>query len=111
MEFGPGIWGPIVATALMLLGAIIGYLLLIISRRYIMPKPSTEKLKTYACGEELKPEEAHIDSEHFYSAVRRVFKPFYKYVQPKHSGVLSIYLLWVIVGFVIVLIAVMLSLR
>jgi hypothetical protein len=111
MELGPGIWGPIVATAVMLLGAGLAYLLLLLSRRYIAPKPSAEKLKTYGCGEEVKPEETHVDSEQFYSAVRRAFKPFYKYVQPKHSGVLNTYLLWVIVGFVIVLIAVMLSLR
>ena len=111
MEFGPGIWGPIVVTAVMILGAALAYLLLLASRRYIARKPSTEKLKTYGCGEEVNPGEVHVDSEHFYSAVRRAFKPFYKYVQPEHRGILSTYLLWVIVGLVIVLIAVMLSLR
>lgn len=111
MEFGPGFWGPIVATAVMLFGVAIAYLLLLTSRKYIAPKPSSEKLKSYGCGEEVKPEEVHVDSEQFYSPMRRAFKPFYKYVQPEHSGVLSTYLLWVIAGFIIVLIAVMLALR
>lgn len=111
MEFGPGIWGPIVATAVMLLGVAIGYLLLSISRRYIVPKPSAEKLRTYACGEVLRPEEVHVDSEQFYSPIRRVFRPFYKYVQPRHTGVLSTYLLWVIAGFIIILIAIVVALR
>ena len=111
MEFGQGFWGPIVATAVLLLGAALAYLLILLSHRYIARKPSSEKLKTYGCGEEVKPEEVHVDSEQFYSPLRRAFKPFYKYVQSKHSGILSTYLLWVIVGFVVVLIAVMLALR
>jgi hypothetical protein len=111
MEFGPGFWGPVIATAVMLFGAAIGYLMLALSRRYLVPKPSPEKLRTYACGEVLKPEEMHVDSEQFYSAMRRAFKPFYKYVQPKHTGILSTYLLWVVVGFILILIAIAVALR
>jgi len=111
MEFGPGFWGPIIATAVMLLGAAIGCLLLVVSRKYIVPKPSSEKIRTYACGEVLKPEEVHVDSEQFFSPIRRVFGPFYKYVQPRHTGVLSTYLLWIVVGFIIILIAIAVALR
>jgi len=111
MEFGPGIWGPIVATAVMLLGVAIGYLLLSISRRYMVPKPSVEKLRTYACGEVLEPEEVHVESEQFYSPIRRVFKPFYRFVRPAHTGILSTYLLWVFVGFIMILIAIVVALR
>lgn len=105
MEFGPGFWGPVIATALMLLGAAVGYLMLLINRRFLAPKPTPEKLRTYACGEVLRPEQMHPDGELFYSSMRRAFKPFYKYVQPKHSGVLSTYLLWVVVGFIVILVA------
>jgi len=111
MEFGPGIWGPIVATVVMLLGVAVAYLLLLASRKYITPKPSLEKLRTYACGEVLKPDEVHVDSEQFYSPIRRVFRPFYRYVQPRHTGILTTYLLWVVVGFIIILIAIMVALR
>ncbi|MCS7131722.1 MAG: hypothetical protein NZ934_03220 [Hadesarchaea archaeon] len=107
MELGFGYWGPIVATAVMLLGTILAYVLCRVGRKIEAPKPSAEKLKTYACGEELKPAEVHMDSEQFFSPVRRVLRPFYRYVQPAHTGVVSTYLLWVIVGLVAIFIAIL----
>jgi hypothetical protein len=53
----------------------------------------------------------HADSEQFFSPIRRVFRPFYRYIQAAHTGVLSTYLLWVIVGFIIVLIIILLTVR
>jgi hypothetical protein len=106
MELGPGYWGPIVATVVMLLGAVVAYALYMFGRRVVMPKPSVEKLKTYACGEELKPAEVHMDSEQFFSPVRRVLKPFYRYVQPAHTGIVSTYLLWVILGLIAIFLAI-----
>ena len=110
MEFGPGFWGPLIATAVMLLGAVMAYALLRAGRRIVKPKPSVEKVKTYACGEEARPEEVHADSELFYSPVRRVLKLFYRYIRPAHTGILSSYLLWVVIGFIVILIVVMLML-
>ena len=110
MEFGPGFWEPLIATAVMLLGVVIAYALLWGGRRIVGPKPSVEKVKTYACGEEAKPEEVHVDSEQFYSPVRRVLRPFYRYIRPAHTGVLSSYLLWVVLGFIVILIVVALIL-
>jgi len=111
MEFGPGFWTPLIATAAMLLGAVVAYLLLRGGHRIVRPKPSVGKIKTYACGEEAKPEEVHVDSEQFYSPVRRVFRPFYRYVRPLHGGLLSSYLLWVVLGLIVILIVVALVLR
>lgn len=111
MEFGLGFWGPIIATAAMLLVAGVVYLILVAARRIAAPRPSAQKLATYACGEELKPAEMHMDSEQFFSPVRRVLKPFYRYVQQAHTGVLSTYLLWIIVGLVAIFIAIVVLVR
>lgn len=105
------IWDPIIATAVILLGSLAAYGLLVAGRRIVKPKPTPEKVKTYACGEELKPEEMHADSEQFFSPVRRVLRPFYRYIQPAHTGALNTYLLWVIVGFIIILVIILLTVR
>lgn len=103
MEFGPGYWGPVIATGIMLLGIIIGWLILKASHRITPPNPSDAKNATYACGEESLPEETHYNTEEFYSPIRKVFNLFYKYVRPGHSGDLSTYLLWIVLGFIILL--------
>jgi hypothetical protein len=100
------VWNPLIATAAVLLGAATAYGLYLAGRRVTAPKPSFEKLKTYACGEELKPAEVHMDSEQFFSPVRRVLKPFYRYVQPAHTGIVSTYLLWVILGLIAIFLAI-----
>ena len=105
------IWDPIIATAAILLGLIAAYGLLRIGHKIAKPRPTVEKMKTYACGEELKPEETHPDSEQFFSPIRRIFRPFYRYIQPAHMGVLSTYLLWVVVGFIIILVIILLTVR
>ena len=110
MEFGPGFWTPLIATAVMLLGAVMAYALLRGGRRIVKPKPTVGKVKTYACGEEARPEEVHVESEQFYSPVRRVLKPFYRYIRPAHAGILSSYLLWAVLGFIVILIVVALML-
>jgi hypothetical protein len=111
MEFGLGFWGPIVATIVMLVGAGLAGLALFGSRRIAKARPSIAKRSTYGCGEEVKPEEMTADSEQFYSPIRRIFKPFYKYIQPGHSGKLNTYLLWVVIGFVVLMVAIALVLR
>jgi hypothetical protein len=111
MEFGPGFWGPIVATIVMLVGAGLACLMLLSSRRIAKARPSIAKRSTYGCGEEVNPEEVTADSEQFYSPIRRIFKPFYKYIQPGHSGKLNTYLLWVVIGFVVLMVAIALVLR
>jgi len=111
MEFGPGFWIPLIAAAAMLLGAVVAYLLLRGAHRIARPKPSVEKGKTYACGEGAKAEEIHPDSEQFFSPIRRVLRPFYRYIQRAHTGVLSTYLLWVVVGLIILLVVILLTVR
>jgi len=104
--FGPGFWGPIIATAALLLIAAVTWLILIGGRRITKAKPSDQKMQTYACGEVLEAEEVHADSEQFFSPIRRVFKPFYQYVRPGHTGILNTYLFWVVVGLIIILAAI-----
>ncbi len=111
MDLGTGFWGPIVASAALLLGIAIALVLLMSSRKAIKGKPSEEKAKIFACGEELKPGESGADSEQFYSPIRRVFRGFYRYIAPAHSGILNTYLLWVVIGFGIILVAIWLVLR
>jgi hypothetical protein len=101
------VWDPIIATAAILLGAVIAGGLLYAGRKIVKPKLTPEKAKTYACGEELKPEEIHADSEQFFSPIRRILRPFYRYIQAAHTGALNTYLLWTVVGFVIILVMVM----
>ncbi len=105
------IWDPIVATAAILLISLIAYGLLRMGRKIVKPRLTPEKAKTYTCGEELKPEEMHADSEQFFSPIRRVLGSFYRYIQTAHTGVLSTYLLWVIVGFIIILVIILLTVR
>jgi hypothetical protein len=105
------VWDPIVATTAILLGSLVAYIILMIGHKITKPRLTPEKLKTYACGEEAKPEETHMDSEQFFSPIRRIFRPFYRYIQPAHTGVLSTYLLWVVVGFIIIVIIIMLTVR
>lgn len=100
--FGPGFWGPIVATASMLFLAGVGYLFILLGHRITPPKPNPEKLTSYACGENISPEQARPDAENFFSPIRRVFGPFYKHVQRRHTGELSLYLWWVVIGLLIV---------
>ncbi len=104
--FGPGFWGPIIATAALLLITAVTWLILIGGRRITKAKPTAQKIQTYACGETLKAEEVHADSEQFFSPIRRVFKPFYRYVRPEHTGILNTYLFWVVVGLIIILAAI-----
>ena len=104
------IWDPIVATAAILLCSLAVWGIMRAARRTTKSSPTPEKTKTYACGEDLKPEEMHADSGQFFSPVRRVLRPFYRYVQTAHTGVLNTYLLWEIVGFVLILAAILLIL-
>lgn len=98
-----GFWGPVVATAAMGLGVLIGYLILVGSRRLAPANPSTEKNRTYGCGEIVKAEETQANAEEFYSPIKEVFGGFYEYIRPGHSGKLNSYLVWVMAGFVIIL--------
>ncbi len=97
-----GFWGPVIATMAMILGAFIGYLILVGSRRLVPAQPNTEKNRTYGCGEIVKPEESQASAEEFYSPIKEVFGGFYEYVRPGHSGKLNSYLVWVLAGFVII---------
>jgi len=105
------IWDPIVATAAILLCSLAAYCLLRAARRNTKQAPNPEKAKTYCCGEELKPEDMHADSGQFFSPVRRVLSPFYRYIQTAHTGELSTYLTWLVTALVIILIAIMLLVR
>lgn len=111
MEFGPGFWGPIVATGATILGAFIGWLLLVGSHRIFRPRPTNEKVMTYTCGEDIGVKRGHPSSEEYYSPVRRVFGKFFQYVRPAHSGILNTYLFWAIVGLIVILVAIALALR
>jgi hypothetical protein len=82
----------------MLLIAGVGYALVLLSRRITPPRPTPEKLTTYACGEEIRPSLARPDAELFFSPIRRVFGSFYRHVGAKHSGELPTYVWWVLIG-------------
>ena len=100
------VWSPIIAAAAILFCSIAAYVLLRGARRITKQSPSPEKAKTYCCGEELKPEEMHADSGQFFSPVHRVLSPFYRYIQTAHTGDLNTYLLWLVTGLVIIMIAI-----
>lgn len=104
--FGTEFWGPILATAAMLLIAVVGGLILLGGRRLSKVKPSPQKLTTYACGEELRAGEIHADSEQFFSPIRRVFGRFYRYIRPEYGGDLNIYLFWIVVGLLLIFVSV-----
>lgn len=108
--FGSGFWGPILATAALMLIAAVGGLILLGAKRASKVKPSPQKFKTYACGEELEAREIHADSEQFFSPFRRVFGPFYRYIRAGHGGDLNAYLLWVIIGFIAIFVSIALLL-
>lgn len=103
------IWQPIIVTAAILLCSLAAYGLMAMGRKTTKPQPTPEKMKNYACGEELEPEEIHADSAQFFSAVRRVLRPFYRYVQTAHTGEINTYLLWIVVGLVVILIIILLT--
>ncbi len=101
---GSAFWGPVIATIAMILGAFLGYLILLGSRRLAPSNPSTDKNRTYGCGEIVKAEETQANAEEFYSPIKEVFGGFYEYIRPGHSGKLNSYLVWVVAGFVIILV-------
>jgi hypothetical protein len=103
------IWQPIIVTVAILLCSLATYLLLLSSHRTTKAQPTPEKMKNYACGEEIKPEEAHADSAQFFSAVRRVLSPFYHHIQAAHTGEVNTYLLWIVAGLVVILIIILLT--
>lgn len=103
------IWQPIIVTVAILLCSLATYLLLLSSHRATKAQPTPEKMKNYACGEEIKPEEDHADSAQFFSAVRRVLSPFYRHIQAAHTGEVNTYLLWIVAGLVVILIIILLT--
>lgn len=94
------VWDPVTVTIVMLFGALLGYAILWVARKITKPAPGPLKLKTYACGEEPAP--VRPDSEFFFSPVRRVLRPFYRYIQPAHKGLINTYLLWVVLGMIVI---------
>ncbi len=63
--------------------------LYVVSRRGL--RPSGEKLKVYACGEDYPAEKASVSHFNLYwGAVRRVFRSSYLYIRDKmHTGILN----------------------
>ncbi len=105
------IWDPITITAAITLCTLIIYGTIAAARRKFKPSPTADKSQTYTGGEVLKPEEMHADSGQFFSPVRRVIGPFYRYVQAAHTGSLNTYLLWIFAGLVAILVIVLLTVR
>ncbi len=103
-QFLEAYWGPVVATFAMLFGAFIAWLFLKASRSSAPATPTEEKEMTYGCGEVVKSSETQADSEKFYSPIKQVFGGLYDYIRPGHSGRLNTYLLWVISGFVVIMV-------
>ncbi|MEM3401839.1 MAG: hypothetical protein QW179_00155 [Candidatus Hadarchaeales archaeon] len=100
-------WDPVTVTVTIFLGALLGYVFIYLGRAITKPAPKPLKLKNYACGEEPLP--AHPDSEQFFSAVRRVVRPFYQHVQRAHTGIISTYLLWMVLGMIVIFIVLFLT--
>lgn len=61
-----------------------------------------EKKKMYACGEEVKLEEANIPGETFYQSLIKSLR--LDEIKSWHSGNLNDYLLWIFVGMVVLII-------
>ncbi|MFN4133498.1 MAG: hypothetical protein ACK4GQ_03920 [Candidatus Hadarchaeales archaeon] len=100
-------WDPVTVSVAIFLGGLVGYLLVALGRSIVRPAPKPLKLKNYACGEEPAP--AHPDSEEFFSPVRRVLGPFYRYIRPAHKGIINIYLLWMVVGMLVIFVVLLLT--
>lgn len=107
-------WGPIIASIIMLIGAVIAWLLVSWGRSSAPKNPTKEKLSTYACGEDVKEkrtvpsdmeiEETRPHGEMFFSPIREVFRGFYDSIRAGHTGELSTYLIWLIFGIVVFLV-------
>ncbi|MFP4005103.1 MAG: hypothetical protein ACLFUR_00080 [Candidatus Hadarchaeia archaeon] len=110
MEFGSGFWEPIVATGGILLGALISWIVIRINHSLIPQSPTKRKTMTYGCGEEVKAKETIQSADQFYSPIRRTFGKLYEELISAHSGDLSSYLLWIISGFIVILLWIMIKL-
>lgn len=102
---------PILIAAGLILGMIIGWLIVVGSRKTAPQNPTKEKTTTYACGEDLDVGETRPDSEMFFSPIREFFRGFYDTIRPSHSGDLNAYLSWVVWGMVMILVLVWIVLR
>lgn len=110
MEFGPGFWDPMIATGGMLFGALIGWLIIRLNHHMIPRSPTKEKTMTYGCGEKIEPQETKQSADQFYSPIRQTFGRLYESLISAHSGDLSSYLIWIISGFLIILLWIMIEL-
>jgi len=107
-------WGPITASIIMVVGAVIAWIAVSWSRSSAPQDPTEEKLATYACGEEVKaertrPSDIEIDEtrphgERFFSPIKEIFKGFYESIWAGHTGDLSTYLIWLVFGIVILIV-------
>jgi formate hydrogenlyase subunit 3/multisubunit Na+/H+ antiporter MnhD subunit len=118
-----GTWESEFATILILVGIILGLLILLIGKF----KKNVRIVPTWACGEVQDNDEMIIPGTHFYKTVSsmRILKPLYDsqekgyfdlynqsarcgqaltdFLKWLHSGILSAYLTWVILGLLVIL--------
>jgi formate hydrogenlyase subunit 3/multisubunit Na+/H+ antiporter MnhD subunit len=117
----PGWWSPGLATVLLLVGLVIGYLI------YLAGKLKSVRVDESYVGGEILPGEARVTGTGFYNTVTEMapFRVFYGWAERKnfdvsefgkdligflgrivavvHKGMLSGYLAWVVVGVVVIL--------
>jgi hypothetical protein len=92
-------------SILFLISLAIALLLVLLNKKLIKTTRTQEKVKPYTGGETLNEEEIQARSENFYWAIKKSFKPFYKYLGEKHTGILSDYLAWALVALIIITLA------
>ncbi len=92
-----------VATSMVLASAIMYVVYRVVSRSQ---RPTPEKTKVYACGEDYTPERASASDINLYTAVWRLsFRNLYKYVREKgHTGVLSDWFFWMYLFMILALV-------
>ncbi|MFH1328710.1 MAG: NADH-quinone oxidoreductase subunit L [Candidatus Bathyarchaeota archaeon] len=117
-----GLWGPTLATVLLLSALFMGAL--IYWAGFTIKNPPVERLDTWACGEDWKVKDLQVLSEQFYHPIRDVMAPIYKvdfdrilhhpvrnavysfsnWFRKSHTGLLQLYMLWMAVGALAVII-------
>lgn len=120
-----GVWGASAATALILVGLVIGALIYLWGIRTSPKAPTPQKLKVFIGGEEFGVEETQFSALNFYSGIKTHLKGFYDFAfrggvdiinfgaarvvqracngfRRTHTGSVHMYLLW-FVAFAIIL--------
>jgi hypothetical protein len=65
------------------------------------PAKPREKARIFACGVDATPDKLNVPSESYYDYMKRFFRT--RYLSAAHSGKLSHYVSWIIVGLAVIM--------